>query len=205
MYPVILKIGPITIYSYGVMVASAFLVSTILCLKEAKRLEINKDIIFDLSFLIMIFGITGSRIFYVLLNLKEYLASPLEAIKIFKGGLVLYGGILGGFLSSLIYLKRKRLPILKMADLIFPFVSLGQSIGRIGCLLNGCCYGKLSKFGLYFGVHRAVLIPTQIYSSLGNLLIYLILRGMYKKRRFNGEICLLYFILYPLKRFLVEF
>jgi len=205
MHPLIFKIGPITIYSYGVMVASAFLVSTILCFKEAEKLRINKDVIVDLAFLIMVFGILGARGFYVLLNLKEYLNFPLEVIKIYKGGLVLYGGILGGVLSCLIYLKRKRLPTLKIADLIFPYVALGQSMGRMGCFLNGCCYGKLSKFGLYFPVHRAILLPTQLYSSLGDLLICLILRSIYKKRKFDGQIFLLYFILYPLKRFLIEF
>lgn len=205
MHPVILRIGPITIYSYGVMIALAFLVSTILCLREAEALKIKRDVILDLSFLIMIFGIIGARAGHVLLNLEEYLHFPLEALKIHRGGLVLYGGMAGGLISGLIYLKRKKLPVLKTTDLVFSFIPLGESIARIGCFLNGCCYGKASKFGIYFPVHGKTLIPTQLYSSLGNLLIFLILRRAYRKKSFDGQVTLLYFFLYPLMRFFIDF
>lgn len=206
MFPVILKLGPITIYSYGVMIAFAFFVSTILCLKESKISNIKKELILDLSVPVMISGIIGARLMHILLNLKEYILSPLEIVKIYRGGLMLYGGIAGGILCSLIYLRKKRQPVLKVLDLVSPYVALAQVWGRIGCFLNGCCYGRESlRFGLYFPLHNKILLPTQIYSSLGNLLIFFILKSTYRRKRFDGQVILLYFILYPLKRFLIEF
>ncbi len=188
------------------MVAFAFFVSTILCLKESKVSGIKEELILNLSVLIMISGIIGARLIYILLNLKEYILSPIEIMKIYRGGLTLYGGIAAGILSSLIYLRRKRHPVLKVLDLVSPYVALGQVWGRIGCFLNGCCYGRESlRFGLYFPVHSRTLLPTQIYSSLGNLLIFLILKSIYRRKRFDGQVALSYFVLYSLKRFLIEF
>ena len=205
MHPEICKIGPFTIYSYGLMLALAFMVSFALIQQQAKRQNINHAPIFNLAFIVFISGIMGARIFYVLENLSYYLKNPVEIIILQHGGLSWFGGLILAIISAAVYLKKKKLPIYKTLDLIAPFVALGQAIGRIGCLLNGCCFGRVSKFGLYFAVHEKVLIPTQLYSSLSLLLVFVVLRFLQGKPHKEGQIFFTYLLLYSLKRFIIEF
>jgi phosphatidylglycerol:prolipoprotein diacylglycerol transferase len=121
------------------------------------------------------------------------------------GGMSWFGGLTLGGLCGLIYLKKKQLSVYKVLDLIVPFLALAQAIGRIGCLLNGCCFGKVSNFGIYFPLHQATLIPTQLYSSLLLLLIFIILRFLQERPHQPGQILFTYLLLYSLKRFFIEF
>ena len=205
MYPEICKIGPLTIYSYGLMLVIAFIVTTWLASIEAKRRGIDPDIIFNLNFIVFICGIIGARIFYISYNLDYYLHNPLEMIMLQKGGLAWFGGLTLGVFSGIFYLKIKKLAIFKMADLLSPYVALGQAIGRLGCFLNGCCFGKESVHGIYFPVHNAVLIPTQLYSSLLLVFIFIILKMLQKRPHKEGQIFFAYLLLYSTKRFFIEF
>jgi phosphatidylglycerol:prolipoprotein diacylglycerol transferase len=205
MHPEICKIGPLTIYSYGLMLVIAFMVSTFLAARQARRNGIHPDIIFNLCFLVFITGIAGARIFYVISNLSYYAHSPLEIIMLQKGGLAWFGGLIAGALSGILYLKFKRLPIFKIADLLVPFVALGQAFGRLGCFLNGCCFGKESSYGIYSPVQEAVLIPTQLYSSLLLVFIFIILRVLQERPHKEGQIFFAYLLLYCAKRFFIEF
>jgi len=192
MHPVICTIGPFTIYSYGLMLAFAFLISSALALKQAKKEGFNPQEIFNFSFAVLIAGIIGARIFYVLENIRYYLRTPLEIIMLQHGGLSWFGGLILALIWGVIYLKRKRLNVYKTFDLLAPFLALAQSLGRIGCLLNGCCFG-------------ATVIPVQIYSSLLLIIIFIILRTLQDRPHRNGEILFFYLILYSLKRFFIEF
>ena len=192
MYPVICKIGPFTVYSYGLMLVVAFFVSTALAAQKAKKQNINPDIIFNFSFIVFISGVIGSRIFYVIENLGYYVKNPLEIIMLQHGGLSWFGGLLMGSLMGTIYLKNKKLAVYKTLDLVIPFVALGQAIGRIGCLLNGCCFGK-------------TLIPIQTYSSLILIFIFMALRFLQDGAHKDGEIFFTYILLYSIKRFFTEF
>ncbi len=205
MHPTICQIGPFTIYSYGLMLVIAFLVSLALLIQQAEREKVDTDIIFNFAFLVFLSGIIGARIFYVAQNASYYLENPLEMIMLQRGGLSWFGGLIFGSASGVAYLKIKNVPVFKALDLIAPFVALGQAIGRIGCLLNGCCFGKASEFGLYFRVHNAVLIPTQAYSSLALIAIFIILRFLQDRSHKTGEIFFMYLVLYALKRFFIEF
>ena len=205
MHPIICQMGPFTIYSYGLLLVVAFLVSSTLAAFQAKKQKINPDIIFNLSFTVFISGIIGARSLYVIENITYYLRNPLEIIMLQLGGLSWFGGLILGFLSGTVYLKKKKLSIYRILDLMSPFVALGQAIGRIGCLLNGCCFGKISKFGLYFPVHKLVLIPTQIYSSLALVFIFIILRFLQDRPHKEGEIFFAYLLFYSIKRFFIEF
>jgi phosphatidylglycerol:prolipoprotein diacylglycerol transferase len=188
------------------MLALAFTVSSVLAALEARRQNIAPDIIFNLSFLVLVSGIIGARLFYVIENAGYYLKEPLEMVMLQRGGLSWFGGLIAGVISGVAYLKKKHLAVYKILDLLAPFVALGQAIGRIGCLLNGCCFGKAAyKFGFYFKAREAFLIPTQIYSSLLLLLIFIILRFLQDKPHKRGEIFLAYLFLYSLKRFFIEF
>ncbi|RKY31441.1 MAG: prolipoprotein diacylglyceryl transferase [Candidatus Omnitrophota bacterium] len=205
MYPIICKIGPFTIYSYGLMLAIAFIVVSWLVTKRAKKENIKLDFIFDFLFLVFILGIIGARLFFVIENSGYYVKHPSQIVMLNYGGLSWYGGLLAGVTTAIIYLKKKGLSVYNTLDLVIPFLALGQAIGRTGCLLNGCCYGKASRFGIYFPVHDAVLIPTQLYSSLLLILIYIFLRYVQERPHRKGEIFFSYLALYSLMRFIMEF
>lgn len=193
MHPLICKVGPFAIYSYGVMLAFAFLVSSYLAKKKAQTVGISPEIIFNLAFIAFIFGIIGGRLLYVIFNFDYYIDNLSEIFKLWHGGLSWFGGLFLGSVAGIVYINRKGLSVYKVLDVIVPFVALGQAIGRIGCFLNGCCYGVLG------------FIPIQIFSSLLLLIIFIILGFLQERPHKGGEILFLYLILYSIKRFFVEF
>jgi len=205
MLPEICRIGSFTIYAYGLMLVLAFFTSTYLATLQAKKEQMDGEQIFNLFFFVFIFGIIGSRVFYVLINADFYLHNPLEIIMLQHGGMAWFGGLIFGTAAAVRFIKRHKMNLLNTLDLLVPFIALGQAIGRIGCLLNGCCFGRESKFGLYFKVFDQILIPTQLYSSLLLLLIFIILRFKQDAKHLPGEILCSYLFLYSLKRFFIEF
>lgn len=205
MHPQICTIGPVTIYSYGLTLALAFIVGSFLVCAQAKKEGISPEIVFNFTFFVFISGVIGARAFYVLDNFGYYLKNPKEIIMLQQGGLAWFGGLISAVICGVIYLKQKKLSVYRILDLVAPFVALAQAIGRIGCLLNGCCFGKVSQFGFYFPVHDATLIPTQIYSSLGLIAIFIYLRLIQDRPHQQGQIFSIYLLLYSTKRFIVEF
>lgn len=205
MHPIICQIGPFTVYAYGFMLVVAFFISSTLASQIARKQKINADIIFNLAFVIFISGIVGARVFYIIQNLSFYLKNPIEIIMLAHGGLSWFGGLILSIICAVAYLKTRRLSIYKIFDLIAPFVALGQALGRIGCLLNGCCFGRITKFGIYFPLHRLILIPTQLYASLALILVFIILRFLQERPHPEGQIFFTYLLLYSLKRFIIEF
>ncbi|MCM8762760.1 MAG: prolipoprotein diacylglyceryl transferase [Candidatus Omnitrophica bacterium] len=205
MHPVIFSIGPIHIYAYGLLLVLAFFIATVLATLQARQRGINPELIWNLAFILTISGIIGARILYVLENLNFYLKNPLEIIILQHGGLSWFGGLALASIFGIRYLRKKQLAIYGILDLLVPYLALAQSIGRIGCFLNGCCYGRESIWGVYFPVHNKVLLPTQIYSSLILLLIFIILRLLSSKSLPGGFIFYTYLILYSVKRFFIEF
>ena len=205
MIPVICQIGPLQIYSYGVMFAIAVFVCAFLLSREAHALSIPPESIYDFIFWVVLAGILGARIFYILLNVDYFLHNPIETIKIQNGGIAWQGGLIGGFLAGLIYIRRKKWPLWKFLDLTAPYIALGQAIGRIGCFLNGCCYGKEVSWGIYFPVHHAHLHPTQLYDSFGLFVMFFLLKKFQKTSRAAGHVFIVYLIAACSQRFLIEF
>ena len=205
MFPEICHLGSFTIYSYGLMLVLAFFACSYLSSLQARKEQMDGEQIFNLFFFIFISGVIGSRVFYVLMNISFYLHNPLEIIMLQHGGMAWFGGLIFGSAAAVLFIKRHKMNLLKTLDLVVPFIALGQAIGRIGCLLNGCCYGRESAFGLYFKVFDKTLIPTQLYSSLLLLLIFIILRFKQDRKHLPGEILCSYLFLYSLKRFFIEF
>jgi phosphatidylglycerol---prolipoprotein diacylglyceryl transferase len=205
MHPEICQIGPLTIYSYGLMLVIAFLTSSFLLEQQARKEGFDGSVIFNLVFMAFVFGVAGSRLFYVVENSGYYLKAPLEIFMLQRGGLSWFGGFISGSLFAVAYSRAKGLSAYKTLDLIAPFLALAQSIGRVGCFLNGCCFGKESVFGVYFPVHDKVLIPTQVYSSLILLCIFLFLRFRQGLKHKDGAIFFTYLLLYSLQRFFIEF
>ena len=205
MYPEICKVGPFTIFSYGLMLVVAFSVSVSLACRKAASKNIEPDRIFNLAFLSFISGVIGARIFYVIENFGYYAREPIEIIKLQHGGLSWFGGLAAGSIAAAVYIKKNKLGVYRVLDLIAPFIALAQAIGRVGCFLNGCCYGKESSAGIYFPAHDKTLIPTQLYSSLLLLAIFLVLRVLQDRPHRDGEVVFTYLLLYSLKRFFIEF
>jgi len=197
MYPVLFEIGPITIRSYGVLVAAGFAIGFALLYSEAKRKNFYPEKILDLEFLMLCFGVIGARLLHVIVNFGYYRSNPLEILFVWRGGLAIYGGIIFAVAACWIFIARKGMPVLKTADFIIPYVVLGQSIGRIGCFFNGCCYGK--------PMNALQNYPTQIYAALALVLIFVILKIAQKKSFFAGYIFMLYLVLYSVQRFFIDF
>jgi phosphatidylglycerol:prolipoprotein diacylglycerol transferase len=187
------------------MLVIAFMVGVTLAGKRAEEEGVASEAIFNLCFLAFISGIIGARLLYLLQHAAFYIRNPKEIVMLQHGGLSWFGGLIFGSVCACLYIRRKKLAPYKILDIIAPFLALAQAIGRAGCLLNGCCYGLESSFGIYFPVHNAVLIPTQIYSSFLLLLIYLVLRFLQERPHTQGKIFFTYLLLYSLKRFFIEF
>ena len=187
------------------MLAVAVVVCSFLLAREARRRGTDPNVLMDLVFWIVLFGILGARVFFIFLNLDIFVADPMEIIKLQHGGLAFQGGLIGGFLAGWIYMRLKKMPVLSTLDLIAPFIALGHSIGRIGCFLNGCCYGKPVPWGIYFPVHNERLHPTQLYESFGLLLLFFLLKRYEKRPHADGEVFCVYLILAAALRFPNEF
>ncbi|OIO33555.1 MAG: prolipoprotein diacylglyceryl transferase [Candidatus Omnitrophica bacterium CG1_02_40_15] len=200
MHPIITKIGPFTIYSYGMMVAIAFLLGVFIAKLEAIRKNIKPDIVYDFSFYIIIGSIIGARIYYIFFfDLKEFLSDPVSIFKVWQGGLSIHGGILGGIIIGLIFSKIRKISFWKLADLISPSIILGQAIGRIGCFLNGCCFGMPMK--PFYGMKNH---PTQIYELVLDFIGFLMLWNLRKKINFVGGLFLFYLMAYSVIRIIVS-
>ncbi|NVL90029.1 MAG: prolipoprotein diacylglyceryl transferase [Desulfobacterales bacterium] len=213
MHPVLFHIGSFTLHTYGIFVAIAFLSAVALALREARRVGEDANNILDLCFYVLIAAIIGSRILYVLVNWSTFSQDPLEILRIWHGGLIFYGGFFGALLAALLYIRKKGLPLLRTADIMAPSIAFGQFVGRIGCFFAGCCYGKICNlsWAVVFTNPESLapkgvpLHPTQLYSSLNSLLIFLVLVGLRRIKGFEGRIFWTYVLLYGITRSILEY
>ena len=215
MHPVLIEIGPFTIRWYGVMIATAVLVGLWLAGREGVRKGFEKQKIQDFSFFLIIAGLIGARIYFVLFSdLGNFLAEPLRLLAFWEGGLAIHGAIIAGIVVSIWYTWRKKISIWKWMDTFAPSLILGQAIGRIGCFLNGDAHGYPTTlpWGMVYAPDSPAgqmfpgqtLHPTQLYELGFNLGIFLILWQLRKKNFFDGFLFLLYVILYSSTRIFVE-
>ena len=187
------------------MLALAVLVCTYLLSRDAKRYGISQETAYDLVFWCMIGGILCARIFYVYIEWDYFSNNLWEIPMLQKGGLAWQGGFLGGALAGVWFARRRKLPLRLLLDLAAPYIALGQSIGRIGCFLNGCCYGKPVAWGIYFPTHNARLYPTQLFETASLFIIFLVLKNAQTKPHQAGFIFVYYLLLAAGERFIVEF
>ncbi|NCC24604.1 MAG: prolipoprotein diacylglyceryl transferase [Deltaproteobacteria bacterium] len=213
MHPILVEIGPVTIYSYGFFIAMAFLAGMGWTMREARFRGMNPALVSDLGFYIILGAIIGSRLLYVLLNLSFFLSNPLETIKFWKGGLVFSGGFILAVVLGYLYLRRKQQSFRPWLDACAPGLALGQAIGRLGCVSAGCCYGAScdlpwavvftdtnSLAPLFRPIH-----PTQIYHSLAGLTTFIILLLAKKFLKGQGALMGLFLIQFAIFRFIIEF
>jgi len=205
------NLGPFPINWFGILVAVAFVAGLWTASRRATRDGITCEQVFDAGPWLIVGSIVGARALYVISYWERDFAgeSWVKILKIREGGIVFYGGLIGATLAMLIYLRWKKLPMLKFADALAPSISLGHIFGRLGCLMNGCCYGRPTDlpWAIHFQDHetRGVGVhPTQIYEAVLNLGLYGALAWLYRKKKFDGQIFALYLMSYAVVRSVVE-
>lgn len=230
MHPVLFKIefpiiGPITIYTYGFMMAMAFLTCYYILRWELKRVGDNPDFASSIIFWGAIGGILGSKILYLLENFSDVVVDPIGMV--FSGaGLVFHGGIIGGAIAIVAIMLKSKRKMGLYSDMIGPILFLGQGIGRIGCFFAGCCHGKSTDFILNIrfpegsiasvyqynnGMINSSFIPslpvhpTQLYETVFNFIMFFILVSIRPKLRRSGLVFCLYMIFAGTERFFLEF
>ncbi|MDY0132501.1 MAG: prolipoprotein diacylglyceryl transferase [Desulforegulaceae bacterium] len=213
MHPVFFEFKSFVIHTYGIMAALGFLFAIMVSGFLAKKENIKKNEISDLAVYIILSAIIGARVFYFFVEPEYFLKNPIEIFKIWKGGLVFYGGFVFGLLGAFIFIKKRKLPFGKTADIIAPALALGHGIGRIGCFFAGCCYGRPTELpiGIVFKNPEALaplnlsLHPVQIYSVLSNFFLFAVLIFFYKRKKNDGDVFLLYLFLYGILRMIIEY
>ncbi|MGE5390175.1 MAG: prolipoprotein diacylglyceryl transferase [Deltaproteobacteria bacterium] len=212
MHPILLQFGPIKVFAWGFMLALAVIISVIGISRMLDKEGYQSEIAIDLILLTVICGIIGGRLSYIITyEWTDFLRDPWMVLSLREGGiqgLVWYGSLAGGVIPFLIYLHKKKLPGWPIADIFAPFVALGYAVVRIGCFLEGCCYGKVtsSALGMIFPTVDAYSrYPTQLFSSALNFILFGILIWLYQRRRFPGQVFITYIIGYSIYRFIVEY
>ncbi len=224
MFPTILKFGPLTLHTYGIMLVIGFLVGVKLTEKRAKKKEIFPNFIWDLFMVVVISAIVGARAFYVALNFEEFRGNLLSIVNPVQpdgslgiGGLVFIGGLITAVIVSIFYIKWRHYSIPTVLDACAPGVALGMAIGRMGCFFAGCCYGlptgcacgltfpNDSPAGLFqLSVGAAAIHPTQLYMVLGNALVALIIILSERFKKFEGHSILVFAMFYAIDRSVVD-
>ena len=217
MYPELIRIGSFPINTYGVFLAIAFLCAILITVKLARRDGLPSEKIYDLSLWMLLAALVGSKVM-MLFTEPEYRENPLQLLSLdfLRSGGVFYGGLLGAVLAGYLLMKRYQLPWWKTADACAPGIAIGNFFGRQGCFAAGCCWGKPTTlpWGVKFtelghevtGVPiDTYLHPTQLYESFAMLLVFLFLFWLHKRKRFDGQVILVYALLYSIIRFAIEF
>src|SRR3954463_11388821 len=218
MYPRLLELGPITVYTYGVLLAAAYLLGLKLAMNRAKARGLDANRVLDLGIYIIISALIGAKLLLLITDFRSFTANPRELLTLARSGGVFYGGLILAVVVALTYIRKIGLPLWTTCDVFAPGIALGHVVGRFGCLFAGCCYGKethvpwaitfrdpfaAANVGTPLGVP---LHPTQIYEAAAEFLILIVLLGFERKgRNFAGRTFWLYMALYGVSRFIIEF
>jgi len=218
MHPRLLELGPLTVYSYGVLLAAAYLLALYFAVVRARRLGLDGDRVLDLGIYIIISALLGAKLLLLVVDFDTFRRQPAELWTLARSGGVFYGGLVVAFVVGVWYMRRHHLPVWTTCDALAPGVALGHVVGRFGCLMAGCCYGKPTDlpWGVTFSdpfaaanvgtpLHVA-LHPTQMYDAGAELLIMAVLLATERKGKpFAGRTIWFYILLYAVSRFVIEF
>lgn len=194
---------------YGVIITFGIIMAALYVLYRAKQEGVKSDDILDLGVYVILFAVIGCRVFYVLTSLDEF-DNFWDVFKIWNGGLAIYGGIIAGAITILVFCRLKKRNFFLFLDMVAPAVMLGQAIGRWGNFMNGEAHGSetdiFCRMGLKVGEYGQAVYyhPTFLYESLWNILGFILINIFYKKKRYNGQIALLYLTWYGFGRMLIE-
>ena len=211
MLPELFKIGSFPVHSWGLLLMLGFLLATWRAAKNAGRYNIAPETVWDIALFGLLGGIIGARLAYVGLNMPYFSKHPGEIMALWSGGMTFYGGLFGGLLAGAITCRFRGVNVADMGDLAAVSFPLGYFLGRIGCFLNGCCYGGVCdlpwavRFHLPNGELTPPSHPAQLYSAFIAVLMYFVLTRIEATRRFRGQVLLAYVGLYAIYRFFIEF
>jgi len=217
VYPELFSIGPITIYSYGVLLAASYLLGLWLAMRRARQWGLDPSRVLDLGIYIIISALIGAKLLLLVVDFDQFSGSPADLLSLARSGGVFYGGLILAVVVAFWYIARHRLPFWTTCDVFAPGIALGHVTGRLGCLAAGCCYGRpadvpwaitftnplaAANVGTPLGIP---LHPTQIYEAGAELLILGLLLGTERRGRpFAGRTFWAYMLLYAISRFVVE-
>ena len=219
MFPKVLDLGPITIHTYGLMLAAAFIAGIWVTSRNARKKGIHPDSIWNMGLVVIFSALVGAKILLVISDFQYYSQNIREifSLSTLRSAGVYYGGLLLALVAAIWYLRRKHLPAWTIADLAAPGIAIGQALGRLGCFSAGCCYGKPTElaWGITFTSQYAhdnvgvplniALHPTQLYESIGAFCLFMFLMWRLSRKHFTGQILLEYLMLYAPLRFVIEF
>ena len=219
MHPILFNAGPITIYSYGVLLAAAYLLGLWMVVRRARAAGIDGNSIMDMLIWVIIAALVGAKALLFIIDFRHFTSSWQEFTTLLRSGGVFYGGLIAAIVVCIWQLRKHRLPLWKSGDLFAPGIALGYMVGRLGCLAAGCCYGKAApglpwaitftdpaaamNVGTPLGVP---LHPTQLYESLAGFLILVILLVIERRGKpYAGRTFWQFVLMYAVSRFVIEF
>jgi phosphatidylglycerol:prolipoprotein diacylglycerol transferase len=218
MYPRLFEIGPITLYTYGVLLAAAYLIGLKLAMVRARQRGLDHNRVLDLGIYIIISALVGAKALLLVTDFRTFKNDPRELLTLARSGGVFYGGLILAVSVALWYIRRVGLPLWTTCDVFAPGIALGHVVGRFGCLFAGCCYGKPTTVPWAITFHdpfaqqnvgtplNQPLHPTQLYEAGAEFLILMLLLGTERKGKpFPGRTFWLYMLLYAVSRFIIEF
>jgi phosphatidylglycerol:prolipoprotein diacylglycerol transferase len=210
-------VGPLTLYSYGVLLAVAFLAGLWVAGRQARKEGLSQERVTDLAVYLLIAGLLGAKLLLLATDWFYYSNNPRQLLTIMQSGGVFYGGLLAALPVAWWYVRRHSLPGWQTADALAPGIAIGQVIGRLGCLAAGCCYGRPASVPwavTFTDVHASRVVgtpldtalhPVQLYESLAVLGIFFVLLRMTPRKSFHGQVVVCYLALYAVARFALEF
>jgi len=218
VHPILFDLGPITIYSYGVLLAAAYLIGLWMAARRARQAGLDANKVLDLGIWVIIAALVGAKLLLFVVDFQHFTSSRDEFMTLLRSGGVFYGGLIAAIVVCIYQLRKHKLPLWTSGDLFAPGIALGYMVGRLGCLLAGCCYGRPTDVGwaitftdpaanLNVGTPLNVpLHPTQLYESAAGLVIFSILMLVERRGRpFAGRTFWLFVLLYSISRFVIEF
>ncbi|MEO0072429.1 MAG: prolipoprotein diacylglyceryl transferase [candidate division WOR-3 bacterium] len=217
MHPILIRILGVNIYSYGFFLFISFLVGIKLVEARAKRFGVSSDVVNNLALIVLASVIVGARLLYVAFHWDEFQNDLIGIIAFWRGGLgglMFFGGFVLALLSGILYVKKEKLPLAQMLDAVTPAIVLGEGFTRIGCFLNGCCFGKPTNlpWGVIFPKYSPAgeifcekIHPTQLYSSLAGFSLFGLVLILERKKLKSGVLFGIILSLYNLFRFLIDF
>jgi phosphatidylglycerol:prolipoprotein diacylglycerol transferase len=218
MYPVLFELGRFPIYAYGLLLAAAYLLGLQLAVRRARARSLDGARVMDLGIWVIISALVGAKLLLLAIDFDRFRANPSELLSLVRSGGVFYGGLALAVPVALLYARRTGLPIWTTSDAFAPGVALGHVIGRLGCLMAGCCYGRAAQvpWAITFTNPAAAdnagtplgvpLHPTQLYEAGAELLILVLLIAVERRGRpFPGRTFWGYILLYAISRFAIEF
>src|SRR6266496_975984 len=217
MYPRLFELGPITVYTYGVLLAAAYLLGLQLARVRARKRGLDQNRVLDLGIYIIISALIGAKLLLLITDFQTFKSDPRELLTLARSGGVFYGGLILAVVVALWYIRRSGLPLWTTCDVFAPGIALGHVVGRFGCFFAGCCYGKPTTmpWAITFTSPYAAanvgtplnvpLHPTQLYEAGAEALILILLLATESRgKRFAGRTFWLYMLLYAISRYIIE-